>query len=287
MASADSGQVEVEGRRLAWSATGAGPPLLLINGYAATGADWDPTFLAELGESFRVIRPDNRGVGSSELGEGDMTIDGMAADMEALLSGLEVERATVVGWSMGGFVAQRLAVRAPARVAALALLATDPGAPDSVPAAAADWARLTDHSGTPRERATRLISLLFPPELAKETDRQFGELVAAAQAALSPQSLQAQEAAMARWHRDERPSHPASADPAPTLVAHGDLDVVIPAANAAALAAHWPGAKVEILSGCAHALMAQKSARVAVLVRALTSPVCEPKCTADHGDRLT
>jgi pimeloyl-ACP methyl ester carboxylesterase len=269
MAAAAVQTIEVEGRRLAWRGLGEGPPLLLVNGYAATGADWDPGFLAALAESFRVISPDNRGLGGSELGAEELTIDGMAADLEALLDALAIDRAVVVGWSMGGFVAQRLAARAPQRIAALALLATDPGAPDSVPAAAADWARLTDHSGTPRERATRLISLLFPPDLAPEIDRQFGELVAAAQAQLPPQALQAQEAAMARWHRDERPSQPAPAEPPPTLVAHGDLDAVIPAANAAALASHWPNAQVEILPGCAHALMAQEPSRLAALIRAL------------------
>lgn len=269
MGTEPAGQIEVEGRRFVWRQLGEGPPLLLVNGYAATGADWDPGFLAALGESFELLCPDNRGIGGSELGAAELTIDGMAADLETLLDALEIERAVVVGWSMGGFVAQRLAVRAPRRVAALALLATDPGAPDSVPAAAADWARLTDHSGAPRERGTRLISLLFPPALATEIDRQFGEVVAAAQAQLSPQALLAQETAMARWHRDERPSQVGPLKSPPTLVAHGDLDVVIPPANATALAAHWPGARVEILDGCAHGLMAQEPQRLADLIRAL------------------
>jgi hypothetical protein len=71
------------------------------------------------------------------------------------------------------------------------------------------WARLTDHSGTPREQATRLISLLFPPELAEEIDRQFGAIVAEARAGLSPAALAAQETAMEAWQSRRR-------DPAPT-----------------------------------------------------------------------
>jgi pimeloyl-ACP methyl ester carboxylesterase len=247
---------------------GEGPPLLLINGYAATSEDWDPTFLAALAESFEVICPDNRGVGAVPLGEEELTIGGMAADLEALLDALEIEHATVVGWSMGGFIAQRLAMRAPARVAALALLATDPGGPDSVPAAAADWARLIDHSGTPRERANRLISLLFPPGLAREIDRQFGEIVAAAQAQLLPRTLRAQEVAMDAWHRDAQPIPDGNKAP-PTLIAHGDLDAVIPVANAAVLASHWHGARVEIFPGCAHGLMAQDPKRLGALIRDL------------------
>ena len=143
-----------------------------------------------------------------------------------------------------------------------------PAGPESIPAALADWERLTDHSGTPRERATRLISLLFPAELASEVDRQFGELVAAGQAQLSPRTLRAQEAAMEAWHRTGQPRLEAA--PPPTLVAHGELDAVIPAANAAALASRWTGARVEILAGCAHAVMAQEPQLVGGLIRDLT-----------------
>jgi pimeloyl-ACP methyl ester carboxylesterase len=125
--------------------------------------------------------------------------------------------------------------------------------------------RLTDHSGTPRERATRLISLLFPPQLATEIDRQFGELVAEAQAELPTRTLQAQEAAMESWHRTAQ-SGPAGQS-LPALVVHGDLDAVIPAANATALATRWPGAQVEILSGCTHGLMAQEPRLLADLIR--------------------
>jgi pimeloyl-ACP methyl ester carboxylesterase len=270
MGAAPREAVEVEGRRLAWRTVGAGPPLLLVNGYAATGEDWDPGFLAELGRSFAVICPDNRGVGGSELGGAELTVDGMAADLEALLVALGIERAPIAAWSMGGFVAQRLALRSPARVAALALLATDPGGADSILATPEAWARLTDHTGPPRQQASRLISLLFPPNLAADIDRRFGDLVAAARAQLSTEALRAQEAAMEAWHRQAVP--PSDGGEIPTLIVHGDLDAVIPPANAAALADRWPGARVELLTGCGHALMAQEPQRAAELIRDLAGP---------------
>jgi 3-oxoadipate enol-lactonase len=260
--------IEIDGRRLAWHSAGRGPALLLINGYASTGADWDPTFLAGLAESFEVICPDNRGAGVSDLGDGELTVDGMAADLEALLDALGIERLPVVGWSLGGFVAQRLAARAPGRVAALALLATDPGAPDSVAAEPSDWARLIDPSGSSREQASRLISLLFPPELAADIDARFGDVVAAARAQLLPETLRAQEAAMDAWHREE-PPRPEGGGVPPTLIVHGELDRVIPVANTGPLAARWPGARVELLPGCGHALMAQEPAAVVSPIRAL------------------
>lgn len=252
--------VDVGGRGLAWRVVGAGPPLLLVNGYAATGADWDPGFLAALAERYEVICPDNCGMGESEPARA-VTVEVMASDLGAILDAMELTSCAVVGWSMGGFAAQRLVEIAPQRVSALALLSTDPGGPGAVTASPEDWQRLTDHSGTPREQASRLISLLFPPAEASEIDRQFGEVVAAARAALSLQALQAQEEAMETWHREARPDP--LADPPPTLVLHGREDRVIPAANAELLAERWRSDRVELFDGCGHAFMAQQPAVLA------------------------
>jgi pimeloyl-ACP methyl ester carboxylesterase len=241
------------------------PPLLLINGYAATKDDWDPTFLEAIERSHRVIRPDNRGVGTVELGDAELTVDLMADDLERLLDREGIERLPVVGWSMGGFVTQRLALRAPQRVSALVLIASDPGGPGAVRAAPEVWARLVDHAGTPREQASRLIALLFPPPLASQIDRQFGELVAEARARLSLATLSAQEAAIEAWYRDEQSAPDASAPP--TLVLHGAEDVVIPSANAEVVGTRWAAARVELFAGCAHAVMAQEPAAIAATIR--------------------
>jgi len=257
--------VEIAGRRFVWRALGEGPPLLLVQGYAGSADDWPPEFLAALGRSFSLIAPDNRGMGGSELGDpAELTIDAMAADLEALLDELAIERIAVLGFSMGGFVAQALAVRAPQRVRSLALLSTDPGGPDAIRADPADWARLVDHSGTPRERASREISLLFPPDVAVEMDREFGEVAAASQAGLDPAALAAEERAMDLWWEAPRPAAPSEI--APVLIGHGAEDIVIPAANAELLAARFPGARVEFFDGAGHAFPAQEPEAAAELI---------------------
>jgi alpha-beta hydrolase superfamily lysophospholipase len=97
MAAAGAQTIELDGRRLAWRSIGKGPPLLLVNGYAATGGDWDPQLLQRLVATFEVISPDNRGMGSSELGDpAGLTIEGMAQDLERLLDALAIEHAPVV-----------------------------------------------------------------------------------------------------------------------------------------------------------------------------------------------
>jgi pimeloyl-ACP methyl ester carboxylesterase len=257
--------IEIAGRRIAWRSLGAGPPLLLVNGYAGSSADWDPEFLAKLADSFALICPDNRGMGDSELGPaGELSVDAMAGDLEGLLDHLAIERTALVGWSMGGFVAQRLALRAPQRITAMVLLASAPGGPTAVSAEPQAWAALIDHTGTPREQATRLISLLFPPDVAPEIDRQFGDVVAAARAELSERALDAQERALVAWH-DEAPQLPGGESP-PVLAICGSEDVVIPPQNSELLATFWPGARSERIAGGGHAFMAQQPERVAGLI---------------------
>jgi 3-oxoadipate enol-lactonase len=252
--------------RLAWTRYGSGSPLLMVNGYAATGADWDPMLLGKLARDFTLLCPDNRGMGGSDLGEKRMTIAHLAADQVALLDALEIERADVAGWSMGGFVAQELAAAHPERVGNLVLLATDPGGPDAVLGGHEEMARLYDHGGTPREQATRLISLLFPPGVAEDVDAQFGEAVAEARAALSAAALTAQEEAMHAWY--EAPASPRlEGIRAPTLVMAGERDVVIPAVNSEALAASISSARLERFPGAGHAFIAQEAPAVASLIR--------------------
>lgn len=260
------GTVVVGGRRFGWRALGAGPRLLLVQGYAGTADDWPPDFLAALGRSFGLLAPDNRGMGGSDLGDpAGVTIDSMAADLEALLDELAIDRIPVVGFSMGGFIAQALAVRAPERVESLALLSTDPGGPGAIRADPADWGRLVDHSGTPRERASRTIAVIFPPDVARGFELEFGQLVAASLAALDPNALAAQERAMAQWWAAS-PGAEGASRTAPVLIGHGAEDVVIPPGNAELLAARFPGARIELFAGAGHAFPAQRPGAAADLI---------------------
>ncbi len=246
---------------LAASESGRGDPLVLINGYAAGKADWDPAFVAALAECSTVICPDNRGLGESPPLEGELTMASMADDVLALMDARGIRSADVVGWSMGGFIAQELASRAPQRVRGLALLSSDPGR-WAIRTPPAVWAQLTDHSGSPREQATRLLSLLFPPPVAAQIDAEFGEVVAQARAALKPEVLLAQEAAIDRWHQE--PATPRlDGIFAPTLIAAGTEDAVIPIANSQLLADALAGPRHLLFEGGGHAFMAQEPQRLA------------------------
>jgi pimeloyl-ACP methyl ester carboxylesterase len=261
--------IDIDGRRFSYRSVGAGPPLVLVNGYSATAQDWDPTLLGTLATAFEVICPDNRGMGESELGPLDppLTIDSMATDIQCLLDARGIEHAPIAGRSMGGFVAQRLATLEPARVDALILLGTDGGGPTAVRATPEAWAQLMDHSGTPREQVSRLVELLFPPALVGAIDEAFGDLIAEARAALSLAAVQAQERAIAAWHAEEQARPDPSTAP-PVLVLSGSEDVLIPPQNDELIAKIWPACDVERFAGGGHAFFALEPAQVAARITA-------------------
>jgi pimeloyl-ACP methyl ester carboxylesterase len=128
-------------------------------------------------------------------------------------------------------------------------------------------AALTDHSGTPREQATRMIGLLFPPDVAERIDAEFGEIVADARAQLSRETLEAQEEVLTLWHTEDAEERIAALR-MPALIAMGTLDAVIPPRNAELLAERLPDAWLAPFPGGGHAFMAQQPRRLAALIAA-------------------
>src|SRR5262245_51866078 len=182
-------KVAVDGAQIVCCAIGTGPPLLVLNGFAATSADWDPSFIDRLASSNELILVNNRGIGGSTDDGQPFDIARLAADAARVIEVVGVERASVMGWSMGGYIAQAFAAKYADRVDKLVLLSTDPGGPEADLASPDVWSALLDTSGTPNEQAKRLLFLLFPNDVAESFYRRFGGLVGAARAQLSADFL--------------------------------------------------------------------------------------------------
>ncbi|MCB0863711.1 MAG: alpha/beta hydrolase [Solirubrobacterales bacterium] len=255
---------------IAWRRLGEGPPLLLINGYAATKDDWDPAFLGGLAARSTVICPDNRGIGESARGVHEVTIGSMATDLVSLLDDLRIREVDVAGWSMGGFIAQKLVTWIPDRVKSLTLLATDTGGTRAHRRSPEVDAELTDRTGSPEEQADRLIDLLFPAGFAAQVKSGASEIVAAARARLDPEVLAEQEQAMADWYGPSVPPIDRISELArkglPVLIAHGLDDRVIPARNSRVLSGALEDAWLARFPGGGHAFMAQEPERLSSLM---------------------
>ncbi len=248
---------------------GQGPPLVLLNGFAATRQDWDPTFLAALERQHELILIDHRGVDGSR-GAGPFTIEELAADVATQIEALALGHPAVLGWSMGGFVALSLAVAAPRLIGALILLATSPGGSPRTLGGAEIQTQLRDFSGTPREQATRLISLLFAPERAREVDAEFGEIVATARAAFPVEIAQQQWRAIETWSENGIAGL-LSGLRCPVLIATGSDDLVIPPENSLTLAHAIPGSWLARFPHCGHGFTADYPEALAGLIAVFLS----------------
>ena len=258
-------KLQVDGAQIAYRRIGNGRPLVALNGFAATSADWDPSFIDRLASSNELILLDNRGIGRSTDNGQPFDIAQLADDAARVIEMLGIERANVLGWSMGGFIAQTLALQHPGLITKLILLSTDPGGADVDIASPDVWSQLIDMSGTPHEQARRLLSLVFPSDVAESIYREFGDIVAAARAQLSPDLVNRQVAAMDAWHHTGIGNRLREIN-VPVLIATGTGDSVIPPSNALRLVNAIPGAWLAQFNGGGHAFMYQYPRPLADLV---------------------
>ena len=136
--------VDASGTELHYLRAGEGEPMLLIQGMSATHLAWGRPFLDELERSFDTIVFDNRGMGLSGQAELPFTIADLAADTAGLLDALELETVHVVGISMGGMIAQELALAHPERIRTLTIGASYCGGPEGTLMAPEDLQMLGD-----------------------------------------------------------------------------------------------------------------------------------------------
>jgi pimeloyl-ACP methyl ester carboxylesterase len=144
-------------------------PIILITGLGATMDMWNPLLLEQLSSSnYTVIIFDNRGAGESTAGgTKEFSISQFANDTAGLLDALKIDKADVLGWSMGSFIAQELALTNPDKVGNLILYASGCGGQDAEPPSPEVIQTLSNTSMPPQELGQKLITLLFPTDWFK------------------------------------------------------------------------------------------------------------------------
>lgn len=257
-------KAEVGGREFHYERAGSGEPLLLIQGMSGTHVSWGEPFRGLLEESFEVIAFDNRGIGLSAPIDGPFTIVEMAEDTAGLLDELGIESAHVVGISMGGMIAQELALAQPQRLRSLTLGCTYCGGPGSQLMPEENGQKLlAGLASGDRDKAIRASYEvnLSPGFRADESSYVvFYEMATRVRAAKQTIELQVQ----AIFGHDT--SGRLGEISAPTLIVHGTLDGVLPVANGHLIASLMPGARFEVLEDVGHMFWWEQPQRSAELI---------------------
>lgn len=237
------------------------PAVLLINGLGSQMTRWPVPFCEKLvARGYRAIRFDNRDVGRSTwFASGDRyTLSDMAADAVGLLDHLKIDKAHVVGVSMGGMIAQTVAIEHPDRVRSLTSIMSATGAPgtmDATPEAAAVLNQAAPDPTVDEEafvahgmkNARTIGSPAYPWSDEALRERVLSEM----RRAFNPKGVQRQRGAIGA--SGDRTEKLAKLD-VPTVVLHGEVDPLIPKAGGEATAKAIPGAELRIIPGMGHDL---------------------------------
>ena len=252
---ADGGVADSDGTWIAWRSYGEGDPVLLIMGFMGSGRAWYRLVPHLAGPESpsprRAVTFDNRGTGDSDRPRGLWSMDDLTRDAVAVMDSAGIERAHVVGASMGGMIAQHLALAHPDRVRSLTLACTHPGRQPGPP----PWRMLVSLGLRPLFGPARTFGLVAPLLYSERTRRERPERLEADlrlrfQDGTPVSTAPAQMAAIA-GHDTRGRLHELAM---PVLVVHGQEDALVPPSAAEDLARLIPGARLVLIPHCGHIL---------------------------------
>jgi 3-oxoadipate enol-lactonase len=237
--------VENQGAKIYWDEQGSGEPILLIMGLSYPSYMWHRS-RPVLAQRYRTIAFDNRGVGQSDVPPGAYSMALMASDAAAVLDAAGVRDAHVFGVSMGGMIAQEFALQYPERVRSLVLACTASGGPHAVRADATAMQVLMRQGMTPEEASAAIIPFIYHPATPRE--RIDEDMAIRMKWYPTPQGYFGQLQGILAWEAYSRLAQIT----APTLVVHGEMDLLVPCANARLIAERIPGAKLILIPNASH-----------------------------------
>jgi aminoacrylate hydrolase len=276
--------LQAAGARLSYLRSGTGAAVLLIQGVGVVGEGWRPQ-MDQLGARFDLVAFDNRGIGLSEPGKGKLTIEAMASDALAIMDAEKIDRFHLVGHSMGGLIAQEVALSAPQRISSLALLCTfAAGKQGSRPTLGMLGTALRARIGTRAARRNAFLELVMPPSYLESVDRAqlahdlqpfFGHDLAD-----QPPIVMRQLRAMSGYDAGDRLAALGSIR---TLVVSATADRIARPAYGRALAAAIPGAAFVEIADAGHGVTIQRAPEINALLEAHFAPLSPAAPPTGHA----
>jgi pimeloyl-ACP methyl ester carboxylesterase len=261
-------KIRVNNIEMYYELHGGGSPILLFNGWGGSTESWNPEMIKELAGFHRVITLDNRGTGRSDKPDIEYSIEMMTDDAAGLLDAIKVPKTHVLGFSMGGTVAQMLALNHPEKVLSLILCATTCGGPHSMrnrPQNRENLSTLANPSPamTKEEAVLPLLRGLYTPNYLHEHLEELIKDETSAKYPTPPFALRRQSQALSKFDSYDRLPKIG----VPTLVLVGDADTMVPHENSLILAERIPGAKLRIFKNTSHGFLKQvREEAVAVIL---------------------
>ncbi len=255
----------VNGISIYYEEKGQGEPLLLLNGLAFPHDLWFAQ-IEDLSKDFRVIAIDNRGIGRTDKPDEPYSIAQMASDTVGLMSALGIEKAHLAGLSMGGFIAQEIALTHPQRIGRLILIATSLGGARSWEEGKPFWEKVfAEVKGKTAEQIYRLdLTMMTAPGFAESSPEILEKAVCLRLRHVQPlHAFMRQQAACAGFDSCDRAARISQ----PTLIILGDSDPIFPMALADDLRRALPAAKMTIYENCGHAIHLEKPERLSSDIR--------------------
>jgi 3-oxoadipate enol-lactonase len=237
--------VENEGAKIYWDEQGSGEPLLLIMGLSYPSYMWHRS-RPILARTYRTIALDNRGVGQSDVPPGAYSIALMASDAATVLDAAKLQSAHVFGVSMGGMIAQEFALQYPKRVRSLILGCTAAGGPHAVQAERKVLEILMRQGMTPEEAKEAIIPFIYDSGTPRE--RIDEDMAIRMKWYPTPQGYTSQLQGIMGWEAYSRIAEIT----APTMVIHGETDMLVPPANGRLIAERIPRAKLVLIPCASH-----------------------------------
>lgn len=251
--SIETKKIHVDDIDVAYKMFGNGSPILLINGFSAPLDFWDPTVIAKLASNHTVITFDNRGIGNTSSGIRQFSIKQFADDTSRLMEELKIKKADILGWSMGGMIAQEVALSNPDKVDKLIIYASTCGTNQSVAPSPEVVDIFSNQSGNTMEMLQRFLPLLFP-EHWRNTNPSFIEQLPKSSEVSSIQTLKLQTGAIINWTGTcDRLGNMTQ----PTMVLVGTDDILTVPANSILMAEKIPASWLVQIKGGGHAVMMQ------------------------------
>jgi len=246
-------KVKVNDINMHYEVHGDGFPIVMITGLSFCLKIWDKLLIDELSKKFKVILFDNRGAGQTDIPEGEFSLKMMADDIVGLMNVLNIEHAHVLGFSMGGMIAQEVALNYPQKVEKLILWGTACGGRKTVPP---DLSAHKLFIGaiedlTPERMAKSTIPLAFTKDFIKDNPEYINDKIQRILKCRIPFSSYARQVrAILNFNTCRR----LKKMDIPTLIMQGQKDILVPAKNSEILAELIPGAKFVLFEQSAHAI---------------------------------